>query len=395
MNKIRILSLDGGGSRAGIHARTLGKLYGPETPGREIIREFDFAAGNSGGSIVLTALCCNYTPHDIEEFYSDPATLRRMYSLKWVWWIPLLRRFLPRYSTRGKFEALTWIFDRRRQEGEPLPSTIPLSAWPQYLKKDVKLIVTAFDYDRERAAFFRSDPGSRAKSTTPAVEATLVQAVHASTNAPILYFDEPAEFCGHRYWDGALGGYDNPVLAAVVEVLANRPDQADGIRVLSLGTGTSAQPLTTEGAVPPLGRVPDGTWQLSALKKAATVIFDDPPDAATFHAYVALRQAMPSARGTFSKGNVVRLCPLVRPIWDSTRHAWKLPGGLCESDFKELIDMKLDVMTERSLALIRKMGDLWFADAIRNQPIRMGNHFECDIGHEKFSEAAAHWKSIA
>jgi uncharacterized protein len=395
MSKIRILALDGGGSRAVIPARALGRLYGPRTPGREIIREFDFVAGNSGGAIVLTALCCNYTPLEIEELYSDPAILRRMYSPKWVWWIPLLRSVLPRYSTRGKLEALKWVFDRKRQDGEPLPSSIPLSHWPRYLKKDVKLILMAFDYDRERAVFFRSDTGSRAKSSTPPVEATLIQAVHASTNAPIRYFDEPAEVSDHRYWDGALSGYNNPVLAAVIEALANRPAEAADIRVLSIGTGTSVRPSTKEGAAPPLGKAPDGTCPLAAVKKAATVILDDPPDAATFHAHVALRQPVPAGSETFSEGALVRLCPLIRPIWELAESAWKLPGGLCASEFEDLIEMDMDAMSERPLALIRKMGDLWFADSIRNQPIRMGLRFECNIGHEKFSEAAAHWKSIA
>lgn len=59
-----------------------------------------------------------------------------------------------------------------------------------------------------------------------AKDATLVEAVHASTNAPIRYYDEPAEVSGRRYWDGALGGYNNPVLAAVVEALANGPAEA-------------------------------------------------------------------------------------------------------------------------------------------------------------------------
>ena len=80
MAKIRILSLDGGGSHVGIQARALGKLYGAQTRGREIIQEFDFVAGNSGGSIVLAALCCNYTPQTIEECYEDPATLWRLFA---------------------------------------------------------------------------------------------------------------------------------------------------------------------------------------------------------------------------------------------------------------------------------------------------------------------------
>lgn len=395
MNKIRILSLDGGGSRAGILAATLGKLYGPDTPGREIIRKFDYIAGNSGGSIVLTALCCNYTPTDIEAFYRDPATLRRMFSPKWVAHVPLLRCFLPRYSTSGKFEALKRMFDQNRQGSEPLPSKIPLPDWPGYLHSQVNLIVTAFDFDRERAAFFRSNRDSRAKSSAPAVDATLVDAVNASTNAPILYFDKPAEVSRSRYWDGALAGYNNPVLAAVIEALANQPAEEAEIRVLSLGTGTSAQPLTTEGAPPPLGKTPDSTCQVQAVKKAATVIFDDPPDAATFHAHVALRQAMPRRGESAAAGNVVRLSPLVRPLWDPSATRWKLPDGLSESEFQALIDMPMDAMRTPDLELIWKMFCLWAADEIPNQPIRMGERMRCDIGQEKFSEAVAHWHTIA
>jgi hypothetical protein len=57
--------------------------------------------------------------------------------------------------------------------------------------------------------------------------------------------------------------------------------------------------------------------------------------------------------------------------------------------------MDMDVMTRSDLDLIRKMTDLWIADQLPNQPIRMGDHFHCDIGHEKFSEAVTHWKNIS
>jgi predicted acylesterase/phospholipase RssA len=396
MSKIRILSLDGGGSNAGVHARTLGRLYGPDTPGRDIIRRFDFVAGNSGGSIVLTALCCNYTPHQIAEFYNDPATLRRMYSPKWISAIPLLRCILPRYSAKGKFEALKWIFDRNRQNGEPLPSDIKMANWKDHLKKDVNLLVTAFDYDRERAAFFRSNRGSPTKSSTRANDPTLVEAVHASTNAPIRYYDEPAEFGGRRYWDGAMGGYNNPVLAAVVEAMAGRPDVAHNFRVLSLGVGTCAKPLSSDkpSAPPPLGKVPEKVCLLNELRKAATVIFGDPPDVATFHAYVTLRQPLPP-KSPGETGRIVRLCPLLRPIFDEKDGDWRLPEGLCISEFQALFKLRLDAMKPRDLELIRKLCDLWFADAISNQPIRMGEKMRADIGHDTFSQAAAHWHSIS
>lgn len=393
MSTVRILSLDGGGTHAGTHARALGEIYGHDTPGREIIREFDFVAGNSGGSIVFTALCCNYKPREIAAFYNDPDVLKTLFSPRWNASIPILRN-LMRYSSKGKLDALKAMFDARRQPGEPLPSSIKLSEWPAILKSPINLLVMAFDYDRERAAFFRSNAGSLAQSSGPALEATLLEAVHASTNPPIVYYDKPAEVSGRRYWDGGLAGYNNPVLAAVVEALSNRASEVDQFRVLSIGTVAHVQPTFAEGAPAPLGRPPAGTCLLTALRKAATVITDDPPDVATFHAHLALRQPVPAKRSVVVAGNLVRICPLVRPIWDDAGRAWSRPSGLTDDDFARLIDMRLDPMRRPDLDLIQQMLDLWTADELPNQPIRTGDHLRGDIGHDRFSEAVRHWKQI-
>lgn len=389
LNPIRILSLDGGGTWAGILARALGEIYGADTPGRDIIRQFDFVAGNSGGSLVFTALCCDYTPKEVAGLYDDPATLKYMFCPKLPW-----RWIIPRYSSHKKAESLRNIFDRKRKPGEPIPSTIKITDWPGLLGSRVNLIVTGFDYERRRATFFRSNTASLAKSSTTPVDATLVQAVHASTNAPIIYFDEPAEFERHRYWDGALGAYNNPVLAAVIEALANRGAEADAFRVLSVGTGTCLQPLTTEGVRPPLGKEPPDSGLVDALRVVATVIVDDPPDAASFHAHVALRQRLPAPGGTYSDGTLVRISPIVRPVWKGAG-GWHLPNGLNEREFQELVEMDMDVMERHELDLIKKMVDLWFRGDIPNQPIRMGEHFRCDVGHDKFSDAVAHWRLIS
>jgi hypothetical protein len=399
MGRIRILSLDGGGALAGVLAVALGRIHGARTPGREILAHFDLVAGNSGGSIVLTALCCNYSPQDIASFYADPATLRRMFSPRWsavFRRIPPLRVLFPPYSAKGKFAALNDLFDRNRQAGEPAPSTIRLAEWPKYLHSRIELLVTAYDYDRERAAFFRSNDESRAQSSALHVAATLAEAVHASTNAPIYFFDEPAEFRGRRYWDGGLAAYDNPVLAAVVEAMANHPGRTDDMRVLSIGTRHTMLVSTEDGARPPLGAPPASTGLFTALKKAGLAVLADPPGAASFHAYTALGQPMP-AKGEESPpdAHIVRMCPLVRPVFDMATGDWKLPEGLSETEFADLVELPSDAMRARDVALIEKMANLWIAGAIPNQPIRMGERMRCDIGDETFGDALAHWKRIA
>ena len=49
----KILSLDGGGTWAILEVMALKAIYGGDTPGHQILAEFDLAVANSGGSIVL------------------------------------------------------------------------------------------------------------------------------------------------------------------------------------------------------------------------------------------------------------------------------------------------------------------------------------------------------
>ena len=126
----RILSMDGGGAHAGIMARALGEIYGPTTPGREIVRQFDLIAGNSGGGIVMTALCCDYSPAEIARMYADPIVLRRLFSPKGelLFRVSRLTTLIPRLSSVGKKAALAAMYDRNRRDGEPMPSTILMTA---------------------------------------------------------------------------------------------------------------------------------------------------------------------------------------------------------------------------------------------------------------------------
>lgn len=392
--KIRVLSLDGGGSQAGIMARALGAIYGPDVPGREIVGQFDFIAGTSGGSIVMTALCCDYTPFEIAAFYEDVAVLKRLFSPKWYAAIPFVRALplLPLYSSTGKHEALRWIFDRK-QSGA---SSIPISRWPATMRCETNLIVATFNYDTQRASFFRSDLASLAGSSTRPMDVPLVDAVHASTNAPVTYFDKPAIVGNRRYWDGGLGGYYNPVLAAVVEALANRPGQAELIRVLSIGTHSQALPPSTDpGAAPPWGEPQASTCVVETVRRAAQVILGDPPDAASFHAHMALHQTLPEGGATVADGYLVRLCPLLRPQWDARRQEWTPLTGTSAEEFKAMTGLRLDAGGADEVATIRKIADRWIDGQIPNQPIRRGEHSHCDIGHDTFKQGVEHWKRIS
>lgn len=395
METLRILALDGGGTRAGILARALGKIYGPHMRGREIVKDFHYVAGNSGGSIVMAALCCNYTPAEIAGLYARSETVQEMFSPRWTAGIPLLKYLRGIYSTNGKLRALRDKLDAKQQPGEPLPSTIAIHDWPEYLGGTVQLLVCAYDYDRERASFFRSNRASRAKSSAKTAPVTLLQAVHASTTPPKWYYDKPAQFAGRRFWDGALAGYNNPVLAAVVEALANEPERAADIRVLSLGAGTFLHANAADGARSPFARPYAGTGLVTSLRKVAGAVFGDPPDVASFHAHVMLGQPLPQSDRNSTTGHVVRVSPFVHPHWDEERNTWMPPDDLSVPEFRALMKMPLDSSKQVDLDLIAKMTGLWLAGGISNQPIRIGQHMRCDIGHETFSAALQHWQAIA
>jgi hypothetical protein len=72
--------------------------------------------------------------------------------------------------------------------------------------KAPKIFIVGFDYDRLRGVFFRS---FNSKAGKPASSISLIDAVNASSTAPVAFFDKPAIIGRQRYWDGAIGGYNN------------------------------------------------------------------------------------------------------------------------------------------------------------------------------------------
>jgi hypothetical protein len=77
---MRILTLDGGGTWALSQALALGSLYGDTTSGRAILRQFDYVAATSGGSIVMGCLLNDWSPGRITEFFLNEDERRRFLS---------------------------------------------------------------------------------------------------------------------------------------------------------------------------------------------------------------------------------------------------------------------------------------------------------------------------
>lgn len=407
---MRILSLDGGGSWAILQIQALRDMFPQAVTGHDVLRQFDFAAANSGGTIVLAGLIENLPLADIEAFFLDEAARKEVF-VRLPWWkrITRLIGLGPRYDAASKIAGLA-----SRMPSHGHTPIIQLGAVVSAgTGRPFEFLMMTFDYDRRRAVFQRSDAGSLASSSTgsapgqPRLAPTLAEAVHSATNAPVDFFDAPARFLlwdsglnpaanrDRRFWDGAIGGYNNPTLAAVVEVLSRHvaPPPQD-IGVLSIGTGTVVLPLQPHYPSAPdilVQKLPE-QGLLNDIKTIATAILDDPPDAASFIAHVWLGGTLPARGGPpVSSSPVVRLNPLVQPVRraDGTLAA---PSGLGMDEFKALRELEMDAVEQDQVLLIQRFGREWLQDGVTNQAIR-GNSItlEAEIGFSRYSDGRAAW----
>lgn len=401
--KYRILSLDGGGAWSLIQVMALQQIYsqGRDIGGHDLLSNFDLVAANSGGSIIAAALAEGLTLSQILDIFNHEASIRNVFvDLPWYKKLhPLgLAGIGPRYSTSAKLEGLKGFLPKIKDE--------ELRAIPQIIfsntGKEVHFLITAFNYDRQRAVFFRSNEGSLSGNFPKDNNIKMVDAIHASSTAPINYFDEPAEISDYpvvpdrlRFWDGAVGAYNNPVLAAVTEALANG-NKSEDIVVLSIGTGSVFLPLEGEGETehPALAQKRETPSLIKDVKKMATSIMDDPPDAATFISHVVLGQRLPAFEHEIpvTDGSVIRMNPLIQPIKKNGR--WAVPDGLGINDFEALVQLDMDAMNQTQIDTITRFCTAWLNNGVPNQPIRANRNLICEIGHDRFLTARANWINL-
>jgi predicted acylesterase/phospholipase RssA len=402
----RILSLDGGGSWALIQVRALQEIYGKDMRGHELLSQFDLVAANSGGSIVAAALACDFKLSEIFDPFDDPVKRKTVFVKIEGAKVRKTLGLGARYSTKAKLVGLQSLlkWPAYHAKPEPLqPAEITLDRLPAVVRqpggRDTHFLIVTFDYDRQRGGFLRSNSASLAASSSPKEPPNLAQAVHASTNAPVNYFDKPAEWQAgtafpRRYWDGGISGHNNPVLAAVTEALANGVRRED-IVVLSIGTGTVLRPLEDGVAKPPLAEPRAGSGLFTYVKKLATAVISDPPDSASFIAHVSLSQPLSQDPARPAQGSVVRMNPLVQPIRGA--RGWFVPEGFTPQEFDDLANLDMDAVAQSEVELIKRFCEGWISGTFLNQPIRAvgGSAFQVEIGQRSFADAKRQWLDVA
>lgn len=406
MAKYRILSLDGGGSWSLIQVKCLRQLFSDtfginDPTGHQVLAYFDLVAANSGGSLVAAAMAENYRLSEIEQIFHSEDVRKRIFSKLSIWERSLLNtlsrivKLGPKYATVRKMAALEKIL--------PRISTMKLHDLPDYIDADspTHFVLVAYDYYRNRAELFRSDHNSRALSSNierrvlsgnPAVsgidELTMLQAVHASSTAPVNFFNVPAKFkvrgVERFFWDGAITGNNNPVLIGTTEAWANGHNASD-IQILSLGSGGTLFPATEQYAYRynVLRAKKEDTGLISDVRKMATSIINDPPDFATFVAYTMLYPGLP-----VRSVNFIRLNPQLRPrlVPVNGVPVWDLPKGLSEEEFAALKNLNFDAVEKKEVDLIEKFCNEWLKGNVPNQAIRNDFTLERVLGHSSYQQ---------
>jgi hypothetical protein len=390
----RILSLDGGGAWALIQVKALTAIFG-DISGHAVLSKFDMAVANSGGSIVLGGLLEDRPLSNILSYFLDEPSRRAIFQPTDVvldMALEALAHVGPKFSAAKKLPALQ---ARLPASGGKTLTEVAVGVKAAGSDKDVHVLICGFDYDRNVAAFFRSAPtgGLEWGAGGASDDVTLAQAIHASSNAPVNFFDAPASWDGRaRFWDGAVSGCNNPILAGVAEAGTLGVDLRD-IRALCIGAATVRSPgPPTDQPKPYYALRAQPSFKVD-LVKLAGAITDDPPDVASFLAHVMTGggQGLPA----LGMSRIVRLNPMVSPVSDGAG-GWKPPGDWTPEKLKYLASIDLTALDEADVQLIAAYADLWLAGHAPNQPLRMdADTLTSKLGPTTFQDALAAWNAMA
>ena len=225
--RVRVLSIDGGGIRGIIPAIALAELEA--RAGKPVAELFDLIAGTSTGGIIALALA---RPGEDGAPAWSAATLVELYE-----------REGPSIFSRPLGHQLRTI---RGLIDEKYPSDGLDQALARYLGETriseslTNVLITAYETERRKPFFFKS----AAALADPDRDFSMAAAARATAAAPTYFEPARVEAAGTAdYFSLVDGGVfaTNPAMCAFAEVRRHRPDAE--VVLLSLGTGQLTRPL--------------------------------------------------------------------------------------------------------------------------------------------------------
>lgn len=294
----RILCLDGGGSiSAYFEVMTLIDIFGKETRGRDVLKNFDEVYAVSSGGILCAGLITDYRLDDIrkmlecEHFYKGiyaaknkkiepkseatkkenkkPARFKRnpakgmtYFRKATMWFVEAMSEIcnLKAFSTEGKIKYLSAAIDHNVPAEHSSARDVPVMAD----RAQVGLSAMTFDkipdliglnHNGEKIKIHYlcegSDKGLVIASTENepvaadklrGLEVTQILGkdapfglvVSASANPGVVFYDNPVVLNGVECWDGGMTGNNTPVALAIEATLKKGINAAD-IRILNPG----------------------------------------------------------------------------------------------------------------------------------------------------------------
>lgn len=239
-DRVKILSIDGGGIRGIIPASVLAALE--DRLGAPIAERFDLITGTSTGGIIALGLT---KPGD----GGKPAhTAEELVEL---------------YRTKGETIFSRSVWHEIRAIGNAVEEKYPASGVEGVLKdylgdarlKDAltEVLITAYEIEDRIPWFF----SSKDAATRPGYDWAMWEVGRATSAAP-TYF-EPAKLPSHGlnergYWALVDGGVfaNNPALCGLTEALSNyreeHPGESPDVLIVSLGTGELTRTIPYERA---------------------------------------------------------------------------------------------------------------------------------------------------
>jgi len=237
MAKYRILSIDGGGLRGVIPVLILKKIE--EMTGKKIYELFDCIVGTSTGGIItagITATKDGKNPHlDLDTLYKLYTTegetiFPQPKNIFQKWSKGVNSVFNPKYSPKGLDGLLEHYFTDLTLNNTLKP-----------------VIITSYDLVSNEIIMFKS---RNAKWSSERFDAKLKDVCRATSAAPTYLPSFEMKYDGKDRVLVDGGVYiNNPVLAAVSDVIKNCDVKLSDIECLSLGTGIHSKSLgvKTEG----------------------------------------------------------------------------------------------------------------------------------------------------
>lgn len=97
--------------------------------------------------------------------------------------------------------------------------------------------------------------------------------------------------------------------------------------------------------------------------------------------------------GTPADSRIARMSPMISPVRNDNGD-WRLPDGLNEDAFQFLAGLDMDAVEQDQVLAIQNFASLWLQDKVLNQPIRMDENLNPELGQERYSQAKAAWQAI-